>query len=261
MWLRYRTSFGSLGLLVALVACSQHDSPISASDGGAAQATPGRPAPRPCPGLLALVAPARSARPARPALSGRAAFAASAGAGGHQHRHRRSLQRWVGWNRRRARRRLGGGPLPAAQARAAPALAVLQARPATRRHSLKSRPFSVRTADSRAVTPTSSRRGSRTTRCFTRRSPAGTVLAECDYMKLIEPGDPSKSALVRLMNRSAAASPCRPPATRRRAFPPQISRPSVIGFRPARRLRAGLSLTNTQTRYFNTRRHRALSAK
>ena len=30
---------------------------------------------------------------------------------------------------------------------------------------------------------------------------AGTVLAECDYNKMIEPGDPSKSALVQLMNR------------------------------------------------------------
>ena len=29
----------------------------------------------------------------------------------------------------------------------------------------------------------------------------GTVLAECDYTKLVEPGDPANSALVRLMNR------------------------------------------------------------
>ena len=50
---------------------------------------------------------------------------------------------------------------------------------------------------------------------------AGTVLAECDYTKLIEPGDPAKSALVRLMNRqcgsftmppSCSKTPCLPSA-------------------------------------------------
>ena len=32
-----------------------------------------------------------------------------------------------------------------------------------------------------------------------------TVLAECDYAKLVEPGDPSKSALMRLMNRKCGS--------------------------------------------------------